>query len=62
MGGWLKENENIDGTAKSVWFELTGLDDVCLEQLNTFGKTNKNPLERIISIAYLSLINIHNHK
>lgn len=40
--------------------ELTGLKDVFLEQVFTFGKVNRHPMGRVITIAYFSLININN--
>ena len=41
--------------------ELTGLNNIYVEQLLTFGKVNRDPVERTISVVFFALINIHNH-
>ncbi|MDG5766361.1 NUDIX domain-containing protein [Balneolales bacterium ANBcel1] len=61
MGGFLKQDESLDEAASRILTRLTGLTDIYLEQLHGFGDINRDPVERTISIAYYSLINIHNH-
>jgi hypothetical protein len=58
MGGFAKESESLDDAAKRILHQLTGLDDVYMEQLYTFGEINRDPGNRIISVAYFSLIKI----
>lgn len=55
-GGWIKEDEDIDDAAQRLLHELTGLDYIYLEQLKAFGKTNRFPLGRVISIGYYALV------
>jgi 8-oxo-dGTP diphosphatase len=58
MGGWLHPNESLEKAAQRIVFELTGLDNVYLEQLATFGDPGRDPVERTVSIAYFALINV----
>lgn len=59
MGGFLKGNESVDTAAKRILNQLTGLSDVYMEQLYTFGELERDPGARIISIAYFALIKIN---
>lgn len=64
MGGFTQENESTDEAAKRVLKELTGLEQVYMEQVGAFGEVNRDPGERVVSIAYYALINIgaYNHE
>lgn len=55
-GGWIKEEEGIDEAAQRLLQELTGLDKVYLEQLKAFGKPDRFPLGRVITIGYYALV------
>lgn len=59
MGGFVQENESVDSAAKRVLAELTGLTEVYMEQVGTFGEIERDPGERVISIAYYALLNIN---
>ena len=59
MGGFVMENEGVDDAAKRVLNQLTGLHDIYMEQLGCFGNVDRDPGDRVISIAYFSLININ---
>ncbi len=59
MGGFLKNNEAVDDAAKRILNQLTGLSDVYMEQLYTFGEIDRDPGARIISVAYFALIKIN---
>lgn len=61
MGGFLEANESLDEAASRILKKLTGLRNIYLEQLYGFGEIDRDPVERTISIAYYSLINIHDH-
>jgi len=61
MGGFLKKNESIDQAAERVLFKLTGLCNVFLEQLQGYGEIERDPGERVISIAYYALIKIDDY-
>ena len=61
MGGFLNNKENLDQAAKRVLFTLTGLNNVFLEQLLTYGDVYRDPGERVISVAYYALIKIDDY-
>ena len=61
MGGFVQENESVDNAAKRVLRELTGLEDVYMEQVGTFGDINRDPGERVISVAYYALVNVNEY-
>ncbi len=62
LGDLVKPDEDLDASAYRVLKQRTGLDDVYLEQVNTFGKINRHPAGRVVTIAYCSLINIQHHQ
>ena len=55
-GGFLEMNEDLDTGAYRELAEETGLTDVKLEQLYTFGRCDRDPRGRTITVAYLALI------
>jgi len=57
MGGFVSLEQSIDDSAKKVLFDLTGLKDIYLEQLYTYGEVKRDPADRVISVAYFALIN-----
>lgn len=61
MGGFLKKNESIDNAAKRVLRELTGLENVYMEQVGLLGEVDRDPGERVLSAVYYALININEY-
>lgn len=61
MGGFVQDGESVDNAAKRVLAELTGLENVYMEQVGTFGEVDRDPGERVISVAYYALININEY-
>lgn len=61
MGGFVQDGESVDDAAKRVLAELTGLENVYMEQVGTFGEVDRDPGERVISVAYYALININKY-
>lgn len=61
MGGFVQQNESIDNAAKRVLAELTGLENVYMEQVGSFGEVERDPGERVVSVAYYALININEY-
>ena len=55
-GGFVLPDEDLDEAALRELREETGVTDVYLEQLCSFGDPNRDPRGRIISIAYFALI------
>ncbi|MCX2478856.1 NUDIX domain-containing protein [Pedobacter sp. MC2016-15] len=62
MGGFIKEGESLDEAANKILLQLTGLEGVYLEQLYAFGNPSRDPDERIVSVAYFALIDIHKYE
>ncbi len=61
-GDFVRPDEDIDDASYRVLHERTGLDDVYLEQVHTFGSVNRHPSGRVITIAYYSLVDITHHQ
>jgi 8-oxo-dGTP diphosphatase len=62
LGDLVKPDEDIDAASYRILKGRTGLNDVYLEQVRSFGKPNRHPAGRVITIAYFSLVNIKNHE
>ena len=60
-GGFVRVDETIDEAARRELAEEAGLKDVFLEQLYTFGEVNRDPRERVVSVAYYSLVKLAAH-
>lgn len=61
MGGFVGAGESLDQAAYRILEELTGLQDIYLEQLYTYGEVNRDFDARVISVAYYALININKY-
>jgi len=57
-GGFVDENESLDDAATRILRKLTGLESVYMKQLFAFGDTDRDPGDRVISVAYFALIAI----
>lgn len=55
-GGLVRPLESVDAAAERILKEKTGLADVFLEQLYTFGRVDRDPFGRVVSVAYYALI------
>ncbi|MDQ6528794.1 MULTISPECIES: NUDIX hydrolase [unclassified Flavobacterium] len=55
-GGWIYKKESTDNAAHRLLNELTGLDNIYLEQLKAFGDPDRFPLRRVITIGYYALV------
>jgi 8-oxo-dGTP diphosphatase len=56
-GGFIQINEDIDDASKRILFELTGVSNLFMEQIGAFGKVNRYPVSRVVTLSYFSLIN-----
>ena len=61
-GDFMYPDEDLDNAAERVLKELTGLENVYLEQVRTFGAVNRHPLGRVATVAYFSLVKIDRYK
>lgn len=55
-GGFVHPNESLDACATRELQEETGVENVFLEQLYSFGMPERDPRERVITVAYYALI------
>lgn len=61
IGGFVQTNESVDSSAQRILKKFTGLDNVYMRQLATFGEVERDPGERVISIVYYALIDVNNY-
>ena len=55
-GGFVDENESLEAAARRELAEETGLTDVFIEQLYSFGDPGRDPRGRVITVAYYALV------
>ena len=60
-GGFVQVDETLEEAARRELGEETGITDVFLEQLYTFGAVERDPRERVVTVAYYALINLEGH-
>lgn len=60
-GGFVRVGETLDDAARRELEEEAGLKDVFLEQLYTFGAVDRDPRERVVSVAYYALVELAAH-
>jgi 8-oxo-dGTP diphosphatase len=61
-GGFVKVDETLDDAARRELEEEAGLKNVFLEQLYTFGAVDRDPRERVVSVAYYALVKLSEHQ
>lgn len=61
-GGFIRTNEDLDTASRRILWELTGIQNLYMEQVHTFGDVDRYPDRRVITVAYVALININNFK
>ena len=61
MGGFVNSDESVDDAAKRVLRQLTGLDNIYMEQLHCYSDPGRDPGGRVVSVAYFALISIDNY-
>jgi 8-oxo-dGTP diphosphatase len=61
-GGFVHMDETIDEAARRELAEEAGLNNVFLEQLYTFGAVDRDPRERIVSVAHYALVKLSDFK
>lgn len=57
LGGWLQINESADDAAQRILQELTGLENIYLEQLKAFTNPQRVLERRVVTIGYYTLVN-----
>lgn len=61
-GGFVHVDETIDEAARRELAEEAGLTNVFLEQLYTFGAVDRDPRERVVSVAHFALVKLSAYK
>ena len=60
-GGFVAADESVDDAASRTLYELTGLRNLFMRQVGAFGNVDRDPGERVVSIAYYALINVKDY-
>ena len=60
-GGFVGAEESIDDAALRTLYSLTGIKNLYMRQVGAFGNVDRDPGERVISIAYYALINVKDY-
>ncbi|WP_375561287.1 NUDIX domain-containing protein [Bernardetia sp. OM2101] len=60
-GGFVDMDEDLETAARRELEEETGMNDLFMEQLYTFGAPNRDPRGRVISVAYYALVSLAHH-
>lgn len=61
-GGFVRMEESLEEAAKRELQEETGVKNVYLEQLYSFGDPKRDPRGRVITVSYIALVNSENIK
>ena len=61
-GGFVRLDETLDAAARRELAEEAGVTDVYLEQLYTFGELDRDPRDRVITVAYYALAKLSDHR
>ena len=61
-GGFVRVDETLDTAARRELAEEAGLTNVFLEQLYSFGAVDRDPRERVVSVAYYALVKLAAHE
>lgn len=60
-GGFVRLAESLDAAARRELAEETGVTEVFLEQLYTFGQVDRDPRDRVVSVAYYAMVNLRDY-
>ncbi|MEM9448662.1 MAG: NUDIX domain-containing protein [Cyanobacteria bacterium P01_E01_bin.6] len=60
-GGFVHLDESLEDAARRELQEEAGLGEVFLEQLYSFGAVDRDPRERVVTVAYYALVNLKEH-
>ena len=61
-GGFVNIDESLEVAVRRELEEETGITQLYLEQLYSFGEPKRDPRERVISVAYYALVKLADHK
>lgn len=61
LRSFVRSDESVNDAASRTLFELTGLRNLFMRQVGAFGNVDRDPGERVVSIAYYALINVKDY-
>lgn len=61
-GGFVRVGESLEDSVRRELQEETGIEQVFLEQLYTFGTVDRDPRERVVTVAYYALVKLSDHR
>ena len=61
-GGFVRVEESLEEAVRRELQEETGIAQVFLEQLYTFGAVDRDPRERVVTVAYYALVKLSDHR
>jgi 8-oxo-dGTP diphosphatase len=61
-GGFVRVQESLEDAVRRELREETGVSQLFLEQLYTFGAVDRDPRERVVTIAYYALVKLSDHR
>jgi ADP-ribose pyrophosphatase YjhB (NUDIX family) len=61
-GGFVRVAESLEDAVRRELQEETGIAQVYLEQLYTFGAVDRDPRERVVTVAYYALVRLSDHR
>ena len=61
-GGFVRLDETLEDAARRELQEETGLEKVFLEQLYTYGAVDRDPRERVVTVAWYALVRLSDHR
>jgi 8-oxo-dGTP diphosphatase len=61
-GGFVNVDEDLETAARRELEEETGVSKVYLEQLYSFGDVDRDPRERVVSVAHYALVKLSDHR
>ena len=60
-GGFVYLDEDLDAAPMRRLYDLTGLTDIYMKQVGTFGKLDRYPLRRVITVVYYALVRVSDY-
>ena len=60
-GGFIKMDEDLEAAARRELEEETGVRRIYIEQIGAFGAPDRDPRERVVTVAYWAIVNLYEH-